>query len=127
MQSSYTGMDPVAYAGFWKGGGGQELQKIRKEQRSESEIVSSKFSPIFRPKLGEEQKKGLHSNLVRFFAQTWMQAGEFFVSFSNKVIPQLDKTLGWTGQTLRACPRNRPRRTSNFSIMISVVTQGEPL
>ena len=26
-----------------------------------------------------------------------------FLSFSNKVIPQLDKTLGRTGQTLRAC------------------------
>ena len=25
------------------------------------------------------------------------------LSFSNKVIPQLDKTLGQTGQTLRAC------------------------
>ena len=36
--------------------GGQELQKIW-EQRSELEIVPLKFSPIFRPKLGEEQKK----------------------------------------------------------------------
>ena len=68
----YTGA--VAYAGFWKGEG-QKLQKIWGEQRSESEIVPSKMSPIFRPKLGEEQKKkGLHSNLVRFFTQTWMQA-----------------------------------------------------
>ena len=25
------------------------------------------------------------------------------LSFSNKVIPQLDKTLGGSGQTLRAC------------------------
>ena len=37
--------------------GGQELQKIWEEQRSESEIVPPKFSPIFCPKLGEEQKK----------------------------------------------------------------------
>ena len=65
---------PVAYTGFWKGGG-QEFQKIWEEQRSESKIVPLKFSRIFRPKLGEEQKKkkGLHSNSVRFFAQTWVQ------------------------------------------------------
>ena len=44
------------------GGGGQELQKILEEQRSESENVPPKISPIFRPKLGEEQKK-------RVFAQ----------------------------------------------------------
>ena len=25
------------------------------------------FNPIFGPKLGEDQKKGLHLNLVRFF------------------------------------------------------------
>ena len=37
--------------------GAQELQKIWDEQRSESEIVPPKISPIFRPKLGEEQKK----------------------------------------------------------------------
>ena len=69
-----------------KKGGGQKLQKIWEEQRSESEIVppkrnpvfcpklgeehkkkrsSLKFGPVFRPKLVEEQKrKGLHSNLV---------------------------------------------------------------
>ena len=47
--------------------GGQELQKIWEVERSESEIVPLKISPIFRPKLGEEQKKkGLHSNFVRF-------------------------------------------------------------
>ena len=55
------------------GGGGGGGQKIREEERSESEIVPLKFGPIFRPNLGEEQKKikkkGLHSNLVRFFAQ----------------------------------------------------------
>ena len=31
--------------------------------------LSLKFSPIFCPKLRAEQKKGLHSNLVQFFAQ----------------------------------------------------------
>ena len=46
----------VAYAGFWKGGG-QKFQKIWEEQRSESEVVPFKFSLIFRPNLGEEQKK----------------------------------------------------------------------
>ena len=38
-----------------------------------------KFGPIFRPKLGEEQKiqnkkKGLHSNLVQFFAQNQVKS-----------------------------------------------------
>ena len=47
---------PVAYAGFWKGGV-QDFQKIWEEQRSESDIVSLKFSSIFRPKYREEQKK----------------------------------------------------------------------
>ena len=46
----------VAYAGFWKGGG-QELQKIW-EERSESEI-----SPISCPKLGEEQKKKVFTQI----------------------------------------------------------------
>ena len=31
-------------------------QKIWEDQKSESEIALLKFSPIFRPKLGEEQK-----------------------------------------------------------------------
>ena len=43
---------------------GQKLQKIWEKHRSEFEIVSLKFRPIFRPKLGEEQKKGLHLNFV---------------------------------------------------------------
>ena len=30
-------------------------------------IVSLQFSPIFCAKLGEDKKKGLHSNLVRVF------------------------------------------------------------
>ena len=37
--------------------GGQKFQKIWEEQRSESEVVPFKFSLIFRPNLGEEQKK----------------------------------------------------------------------
>ena len=45
----------VAYAGFWKGGA--KLQKIWEEQRSELEIVPLKIRPIFRPNLGEKQKK----------------------------------------------------------------------
>ena len=63
----------VAYAGFCKGG--QELQKILEEERSESEIIPPKIGPISCPKLGEEQKKkGFRSNLVWFFAQTRVQA-----------------------------------------------------
>ena len=47
----------VAYAGFWKGGGGQELLKIWEEQKSELEIVPPKISLSFCSKLAEEQKK----------------------------------------------------------------------
>ena len=36
-------------------------------------IVSPKISPVFCPKLGEDQKKDLHSNLVQFFAQIWVE------------------------------------------------------
>ena len=56
LKTLSNGFKPVAYAGFWKGGG-QKLQKIWEEQRSESEVVPLKFSLIFRPNLGEEQKK----------------------------------------------------------------------
>ena len=55
-----------------KRGGGQKLQKIWEEHRSEFEIVTLRFRPIFRPKSGEDQKKekkGLHSDFVPFFAQ----------------------------------------------------------
>ena len=51
------------------GEGGQKLQKICEEHRSEFEIVILKFGPIFLSKSGEEQKKGLHSNFVPFFSR----------------------------------------------------------
>ena len=62
---------PVAYAGFWKGGGGGgggggRNQKIWEEHRSEFEIVTLKFRPIFRPKSGEEQK---NKNKKKIFTQ----------------------------------------------------------
>ena len=53
---------------FERGEGGQELQKIGEVIRPISDS-SSKFGPIFCPKLDEEQKKDLHSNLVRFVCQ----------------------------------------------------------
>ena len=49
-------MQPVAYAGFWKGGGGKKFQKIWEKHRSEFEIVTLKIRSIFSPKTGEEQK-----------------------------------------------------------------------
>ena len=36
-------------------------------------IVSPQISPIFCPNLGKDKKKGLHLNLVRFFAQDLLQ------------------------------------------------------
>ena len=85
----------VAYAGFSKGGGGRNFRNFEKNKdrirncstqnqsdflpkiRWRAKITRSllKFSPIFCSKLGEEQKKkGLHSNLVPLFAQSWVQA-----------------------------------------------------
>ena len=63
---------PVAYAGFWKGGG----QKIWEEQRSEFEIVMLKFRPMFRQNQvnSKNKKKGLHSNFVPFFAQNQVKS-----------------------------------------------------
>ena len=36
--------------------------------------LGQNFFPIFCPKLGEEQKKNLHSNLVRFFAERMVRS-----------------------------------------------------
>ena len=44
---------------------GEEQKKKKKKEKRSS----LKFCPIFRPKSGEEQKKSLHSNFVPFFAQ----------------------------------------------------------
>ena len=52
-------------------GGGQELQKNFEEQRSESEIVPPKISPIFCPKLGEEQKKVFTQIWSDFLPKLW--------------------------------------------------------
>ena len=60
---------PVAYAGVSKEGGGTgnsenlRIMKTRMNQKS-----------FFGSKLGENQKKGLHSNSVRFLAQNWVKA-----------------------------------------------------
>ena len=58
---------PMNLGGPWNSGGPSSSvrrilkreggQKIWEEQSSELEIVPLKFSPIFRPKLGEEQNK----------------------------------------------------------------------
>ena len=44
-------MFAVAYAGFWKGGG----RNFRKFEKYKD--LNQKFSPDFRPKLGEDKKK----------------------------------------------------------------------
>ena len=52
-------------------------------------IVSLQFSPIFRPKLREDQKKGLHSNLIQFF---WVRAknkGLRLPFVRSKLLPNL--------------------------------------
>ena len=73
---------------FLKRGGGQFgpifRPKLGEEQKKRS---SFKFGPMFRPKLGEEQKKkGLYSKLVRFFAQTWVQAWKKHIEHTLCVI-----------------------------------------
>ena len=50
-----------------------EKNKVQQENRPKSVEGQKKrsllkFSPNFCPKLGEDQKKGLHPSLVRFFA-----------------------------------------------------------
>ena len=57
-------------------------------------IDSPKISPIFCPKLVEDQKKGLHSNLVRFLAQTLVQAKIKAIRLrfvSSKLLPNLQR------------------------------------
>ena len=61
-------LTPVAYAGFSKKGGPENL-RIMKTRRKISPL---RISPLFCPKLGEDQikkKKGLRSDLVCFLAQ----------------------------------------------------------
>ena len=109
------GLHSVAYAGFWKGGGGgQEIQKIWEQQESEWKFFhpesvrfscpkwdedqkkkySLNFSRVFCPKLSENQKKGRHSNLVRFSAQIWMQAknkGLRLLFVCSNLLPKLQR------------------------------------
>ena len=84
---------PVAYAGFLKGGAGnlkimktkattQNLfgfwSKIRKfgEDKKKRKRSLLKFSPVFGPKLGENQKKkenkGLHPDSVPFMGSNFL-------------------------------------------------------
>ena len=54
----------LAYAGFSKGGPGN--LRIIKTKKQKSPL---RISPFSSPKLGEDQKKGLHSDLVRFLTK----------------------------------------------------------
>ena len=45
---------------------GPKLGEDQEKKRS-----SLRFNPVFGPKLGEDQKKGLHPDLVRFYTQTF--------------------------------------------------------
>ena len=45
------------------GMGGRKFEN----NEAKSKISPLKISPVFGPKSGEHEKKGLHSNLVRFF------------------------------------------------------------
>ena len=56
----------MAYAGFSKGGGGGGNLRIMKTKRKISPL---RISPFFGPKLGEDKKKGLRSDLLWFLAQ----------------------------------------------------------
>ena len=87
--SDYT-MLAVAYAGFWKGGG-QKFQKIWEEQRSESEVVPLKFSLIFRPNLGEEQKKKVCTQIPSHFSAKfrWRAKKKVFTQGPSRFSPEL--------------------------------------
>ena len=56
-------------------------------------IISLEISPIFRPKLGEDQKKGVPPNLVRFFCAGQKQRVSPTICVL-KFSPQLTKRKG---------------------------------
>ena len=61
----------VAYAGFSKGGGPENLRIMKTRMK----IFQPKTKSVFLPKIRRRQKKkGLHSNLVRFSAQNYVKA-----------------------------------------------------
>ena len=53
--------------------------KIRGRPKRKKKWSSLKFSPVFGPNLGVDQKKGLHSNLVQLLAQKKVFAHRFCV------------------------------------------------
>ena len=66
-----TRLEAVAYGGFSNGG----PRKFRKGENNEDQNKNFSTSPFSCPKSGEDQKKkGVHSDLVRFLAQNWVEA-----------------------------------------------------
>ena len=77
--NNHTGVDSVAYVGFWKGGRARNFKKFEKNKdqkfriRNCSTPIPSNFLPEIRWR-AKRKKKGPHPNLVRFFGQSWVQA-----------------------------------------------------
>ena len=86
---------PAAYAGFWKrggGGGGKKLQKIGEEHKSEFEIVTLKFRPIFRPKSGKEHKKKVFTQISSHFRPKLgeeQKKKKVFTQISSHFLPKI--------------------------------------
>ena len=58
---------PVAYAGFKKGGGGQELQKIWEEQRSECKLFHPKSAWFSAQNWVKSKKKNVFNQIWSYF------------------------------------------------------------
>ena len=65
----------VAYAGFRKGRGPRNSENLRITKIRMKELFHPESVPVFLSKIQTKtKKKELHSNLVRFLAQKWVQA-----------------------------------------------------
>ena len=94
--------------------GGQKLQKIWEEHRSEFEIVTLKFRSNFRPKSGEEQKKKIFTQISSQFSPKikWRAKKKEKKRFSLKFCPNFCPKSGEEQKkrsSLKFRPNFRPK------------------
>ena len=99
-------------------GGGQKVQKIWEEHRSEFEIVSLKFRLIFRPKSGEEQKKKVFTQISFHFLPNirWFRAQSLMPQFCSLFYAILQSWRPKRG-AMAQCPlQNTPLVIANIRV-----------